>query len=116
MAGMLHDEFPIVTEMRRVTRSGTLEKLKPNGMLYEEGLLIVKKFAKRIVVNVNERIENNNVVQLTAGAFRDWDDDSFAKLAHIAHTSGKDYGDFEELQSQYHELLYCIVMTYRSGG
>ena len=72
LSGMLHDDFPIVTEIRRITRRTTLEASKPNEELYEEGRSIVTNFAQRIIAHV--------------------DKESLTGLIKLANNSGRKYG------------------------
>ena len=102
--GLLHDDFPIVTEMRRVTRRATLEVLKPNEKLFEEGRLIATKFAARIIKNLDERIENDSVCELITESFREWNKESLINLITLANSSGRNYGDQDKLLDQY-EIL-----------
>ena len=102
--GLLHDDFPIVTEMRRVTRRATLEVLKPNENLFEEGRLIATKFAARIIKNLDDRIENDSVCKLITESFRDWNKESLISLITLANSSGRNYGDQDKLLDQY-EIL-----------
>ena len=53
LSAMHHNDFAIVTEMRRLTRSAALETKKQNEKLYVEERLIVTDFARRIISKVD---------------------------------------------------------------
>lgn len=59
---------------------------------------------QRIITQVDERIASNEVGQLIAGAFRDWNKESLTVLIELANNSGRKYGDRETLLSQYDVL------------
>ena len=106
LEGLLHDNFPIVTELRRVTRRATLDCSKTTDQLVEEGVLVAAQFAQRINHNHKSRIEKDGVSQLTAGAFRDWYVSSFRLLVDVANSSGRNYANLEKLGAQY-DMLKC---------
>ena len=88
---LLHNNFPTIKELRRVTRRATLDCSKTTDQLVEEGVLVAAQFAQRINNNLKSRIEKDRVAELIAGAFRDWDVSTFRLLVDVANSSGRNY-------------------------
>ena len=68
--GLLPDDFPVVTEVRRLTRRTAATGSKSNEDLMSEGKEIVSKFAWDLNNNIKERIETDNVAKLIRDVFK----------------------------------------------
>lgn len=113
LMGLMADEdevdFPIVTEMKRATRSRSRSAestcdVSENKAHLDQGKKIVQVFAQSLIDNLNSRIPNNNLSILMKDCFKMWDKTKLIELINIAESSGRCYGNRNALLSEYDVL------------
>ena len=92
----------IVTEERRPTRSGSASDTSAN--IVKLSKETIKKFINRLTSEISDRISDNPVVDLMKETFVEFKPDSLHDLLKIANSSGRHYGQFENLKKQLAEL------------
>ena len=111
LMGLMDDEkigdFPIVTEIKRLTRSTSQLlaqsscNLNENKTLLKDGKEIVQSFAQSLIDNLNGRIAKNAVSILMKDSFKNWDQTKLCDLLDIAESSGRSYGERHVLLSEF---------------
>ena len=67
--GLLPDGFPIVTEVRRITRqSAALNKTDPEQQIVK-GRAVIKEFCNALINNINDRISLDDNIKLIKEVF-----------------------------------------------
>ena len=100
-------DFPIVTEIKRVTRSRSrpdYSDVNENQTHLDQGKKIVQEFAQSLINNLNSRIPENNLSVLMKDCFKMWDKTKLIELVNIAESSGRSYGKRNALLSEYDVL------------
>ena len=110
LMGLMEDKekehYPIVTEVKRITRSriSNIENTESNLIENENhitaGKTIVQIFAKSLIENINSRIKENKCSILIKDCFKSWDISKLSDLLDLANSSGRNYGTVFTLQCE----------------
>ena len=106
------DDVPIVTETRRLLRSGSLAQANTLDTILNKSYEQLKKIAHQMVTELKNQITEPELITQIRKAFLHWDEEAVSELISVANSQGNlDYGKLDVLLEQYRTLKLTYQTT-----